>query len=124
VEAKMAEIHENASMKNCIEMCWQCRASCQDTLEHILERGGDHINADVIRRLNDCIQICQTSADFMRRNSPLHFATCGACAEICEACAVVCEKMPAEHKTIQDCAKICHRCAQTCREMSQMKQAA
>jgi hypothetical protein len=113
------------NMENCIKLCWECRDTCQDTLyNHNLERGGDHIDADNIRLMSDCIQVCQIAADFMRRNSTLHTSTCAACADVCEACAESCEAMGSEHVTIQRCAEICRRCAKSCREMSQMKKAA
>jgi len=115
----------NSGAHECILLCWQCRDTCQDTLfNHNLARGGSHINADNIRIMTDCMEICQTAADFMRRNSHLSSVTCQACAEICEACADSCESMGKEHAAIQHCAEICRRCATSCREMSKMKQAA
>src|SRR5438445_304986 len=99
-------------MENCIQLCWECRDTCQDTLyNHILERGGEHMDAENIRLLTDCIQACQTAADFMRRNSTLHSSECAACADVCEACAKSCEAMGKEHTPIQRCADICRRCA-------------
>jgi hypothetical protein len=108
-------------LKECIHICWECRDTCQDTLyNHILERGGGHIDAENIKVLTDCIQICQLSADFMRRNSPLHKITCAACAEICAACADSCHQMGGKHITIQKCAEASRRCAESCRKMANM----
>lgn len=112
-------------LQKCIQLCWQCRNICQDTLfNHILPRGGSHIDAGHIRLMTDCIEICQTAADFMVRNSPLHMVTCGACADVCDSCAKACERMGKEHAAIQACAEICRTCADSCRKMSSMKQAA
>jgi hypothetical protein len=112
-------------LQECIRLCWECRDICQDTLyNHNLERGGDHIDAQNIRLMTDCIEICQTAADLMRRHSMLHRVTCQACAEICDACAESCEKMGSSHTMIQRCAEACRRCATSCRAMSSMKQAA
>ena len=115
----------NQKMHDCIQLCWQCRDTCQDTLfNHNLEHGGTHIDADNIRIMTDCMEICQTAADFMRRNSSLHFVICRACADVCAACADSCEGMGKVHTEIQHCGEICRRCAESCREMSEMKQAA
>jgi hypothetical protein len=67
----------------------------------------------------DCAAICQTSADFMLRGSPLHTLTCGVCAEVCERCAASCEKFP-EDAMMQQCAETCQSCAASCREMASM----
>jgi hypothetical protein len=113
------------NMKECIQTCWECRDTCQDTLyNHILERGGDHINVRNMKFLTDCIQICQVAADFMRRNSELHMETCEICAIICDTCADSCEQMGKAHTTIKKCAEVCRRCAESCRQMSKMRKAA
>ena len=108
---------------NCITTCWECRDECQKTLfTHCLYEGGKHLEPEHVKLMADCIQICQTAADFMTRQSPLHASVCAACADICEACAKSCEAIGGEH--MKRCAEICRRCAQSCREMSQMKEAA
>ena len=43
--------------------------------------------------MQDCAQICITSADFMLRASPLHQMTCRICSGICEMCADDCSKL-------------------------------
>src|SRR5689334_14135614 len=80
-------------MKNCISNCLSCAAVCLQTVTYCLQKGGPHAAADRIRLLEDCVQICKTSADFMLRGSPLHARTCGVCAEACERCATDCERM-------------------------------
>ena len=73
--------HDIKDFKACIELCWQCRDTCQKTLyNHCLQMGGRHTAAAHIRIMADCIQMCQTCADFMTRGSELHMATCLACA--------------------------------------------
>jgi hypothetical protein len=121
----MTPENRDLHLQECIRLCWECRDTCQDTLfNHILERGGDHIDADNIRIMTDCMQICQTAADFMRRNSPVHAIICNACANICEVCADSCESLGKEHTTIRRCAEVCRHCATACRGMSNMKEAA
>ncbi len=107
----------NSAMQACIQQCWTCRDTCQSTLfNYCLEQGGHHVEAAHVRLMADCIQICQTSADFMTRNSELHEAVCAACAEVCEACADSCDMM--DDQPMSDCAKVCRTCARSCREMN------
>lgn len=113
----------NAHMQDCISQCDDCHDTCQETLyNHCLAEGGKHAEAEHVKLMTDCIQICHTSADFMRRNSKVHMAICAACAEVCEACAESCERIGGDH--MKRCAEACRACAKSCREMSQMKKAA
>lgn len=108
---------------DCIQRCWECRDECQKTLFiYCLKMGGEHVEQDHVRLMADCMQACQTAADFMVRNSPLHAVECAACAEVCEACAESCLRMDDEE--MKHCADICLQCAASCREMGQMKRAA
>lgn len=115
-------MHQNPQMQECIEVCTECLSECQKTLSHCLEMGGKHVGAEHIKLMLDCIQACQTAADFMRRDSRFHTSECRTCAEICEACADSCEEIGGEE--MKNCAEVCRRCAESCREMSKMKKAA
>ncbi|MEI9906446.1 MAG: four-helix bundle copper-binding protein [Asticcacaulis sp.] len=85
------------ALRACIQQCWECRDTCQTLFyNHCLVKGGAHVERRHATLMNDCIQICQISADFMTRNSPVHMATCGACAVVCEACAKSCEAIDCE----------------------------
>jgi hypothetical protein len=84
--------------------------------------GGEHVEKEHMILMMDCIEACETAANFMRRGSRFHASECAACAEICEACAESCECVGGEE--MERCAETCRRCAQTCREMGKMKQAA
>ena len=106
-----------AEMQRCIEACVSCHAVCTGTVQHCLQKGGQHAQPDHIRLLTDCAQICQTSADFMLRGSPLHSHTCGVCAVVCAECASDCEKM-GEDQMMKQCADSCRRCAEECKRMS------
>ncbi len=110
-------------MEDSIKQCWECRDVCQDALyNHGLEMGGGHVEARHVRLMADCIQACQTAADFMRRGSPVHASECTACADVCEACAESCDRIGDER--MRRCAETCRRCAQSCRDMGKMKKAA
>ncbi len=116
-------MQNNQNLQSCITQCWECRTECQETLfNHCLEVGGKHVEKEHIKLMMDCIQACQTSADFMTRNSKLHASTCAACADVCDACAESCERIGGEE--MKKCAEICRRCAKSCREMGKMKMAA
>lgn len=109
-------------MHECMLLCWQCRDTCQDTLyNHNLERGGSHIDADNIRVMTDCMEMCQTAANFLRRHSRFASVICLACSEICDACADSCESMGKEHTTIQNCAEICRRCSAACSKVVEVR---
>jgi hypothetical protein len=107
------------AMRDCIQQCWDCRDTCQATLyNYCLEQGGHHVEQAHVRLMADCIQACQTAADFMTRGSELHAVMCSACAEVCDACAESCEAM--EDEAMDLCARTCRDCADSCRRMSQM----
>ncbi len=110
-------------LKPCIELCWECRTTCLQTLyQHCLPMGGAHAAPDHVKAMIDCIEMCQTCADFMTRQSALHMSTCLACADICDACAISCERVGGD--VMLACADICQRCGHACRDMSHMKVAA
>jgi len=110
----------SSDMQACIAECQNCHGICVETVQHCLQMGGPHAEPVHIRLLLDCAEICQTSANFMRRNSPLHTLTCGVCAEVCGRCADDCAKF-GDDSNMQACAEACRRCAESCRRMSQMK---
>lgn len=107
-------------MRECIDNCINCHAVCAETISHCLSMGGEHASPNHIKLLQDCAQICMTSADFMLRMSDYHPQTCGVCADICEACAEECEGMASGDGAdfMQRCADACRKCAESCRRMS------
>lgn len=106
----------NAEMQQCLDNCQHCHATCLTmAANHCLETGGPHVEPAHFRLMLDCAQICQTSADFMRRSSALHTQVCGVCAEVCEACAQSCERVGG----MDECVQACRRCVETCRRMAQ-----
>jgi hypothetical protein len=110
--------YESAEMEQCIQTCEECHHICSETLTHCLHMGGKHVEPDHIRLLEDCIQICHTSADFMLRESSFHGMTCGVCAMVCERCAEDCLRVDENDLQMRACAEVCRRCAQTCRQMA------
>jgi hypothetical protein len=104
-------------MQQCLQNCMNCHSTCLSTIAYCLEQGGQHASPAHISLMLDCVDICQTSANFMLRKSPLHMRTCGVCAEVCDMCAMDCQRF-ADDTQMQACADMCRRCAETCREMS------
>ena len=118
----MQHTQMNQGMQDCISNCMTCHAVCLETITHCLQMGGEHARPDHIKMLQDCAQICITSADFMLRGSQFHGQTCGVCAAVCEACAKECESMATGDGAdiMQRCAEACRRCADSCRQMATM----
>ena len=107
----------SAEMKQCIDECLRCASVCLETSRHCLELGGKHAAAQHITTLQDCADICQTSANFMLRGSHLHTETCRACAAVCRACEEACRRM-GDDAQMQQCADACRTCAESCERMA------
>ena len=110
--------HVSAEMRSCINECLTCHAVCLETIQHCLQMGGPHTEPNHIRLMQDCVEICQTSANFMLRGSHLHSRTCGVCAEVCARCAEDCERL--DGAEMKRCADACRSCAESCRKMASM----
>lgn len=104
-------------MQACLDNCTECHQVCLETIQHCLEKGGAHADPEHIKLLSDCVAICQTSANFLTRQSGRHGSICAVCAQICDACAEDCEKF-GEDEMMKQCAEVCRRCAQSCRQMA------
>ena len=108
---------QSPEMQECITHCQTCHATCLQMLaSHCLEVGGKHVEAKHVKLMLDCIQISQTSADFMLRGSDHHAHVCRECAEICRACAESCDEIG----DMEDCVAACRACAESCGKMGQM----
>lgn len=106
----------HASMlRDAIKACLDCHSMClQTAMNFCLERGGRHVEQQHFRLMINCAELCQTSANFMLSDSPLHGRVCAVCAEACEACAKSCEKVG----DMRECVEECQRCAKSCRSMT------
>lgn len=114
----MSHQHVTQEMRQCAQECSACHDVCLETVQHCLHMGGRHADPHHVRLLLDCVQICETSKDFMLRGSELHGHTCAACAAVCERCADGCEKMGGGDQQMKLCADTCRRCAASCRRMA------
>ena len=106
-------------MQQCIDACTRCHASCLETAHHCLHLGGKHADAHHITLLQDCAEVCQTSANFMHRGSEHSGHVCAACAMVCRACEKACRGM-GDDEMMRNCAEACARCAESCEKMGAM----
>lgn len=105
-------------MRQCIENCLACHASCTETSTHCFQMGGKHAEASHIGLLLDCAQICSMCADFMLRTSRFYPDVCRICTDLCRACGDNCSRVAEGDSTMQQCADACHRCAQSWESMA------
>ena len=107
------------ALQECIGHCSGCHNLCVNTIAHCLDLGGKHAAREHIGLLQDCADICATTADLMLRGSAYRRQLCGVCAEICQRCAEDCEQLAPTDGVMQQCAVVCRRCSEACREMAQ-----
>lgn len=109
--------HRTSAMNSCIDNCTRCHATCLETLNYCLSKGGVHVAPDHISLLSACADICGTSAATMLRGATVSSVVCSACAEVCRQCAASCEAMGVDAE-MKRCAEVCRRCAESCTAMA------
>lgn len=107
----------NNHMQEAIAAAKNCQQVCLETLEYCRSNGGDHAQEAHLKLLEDCAKVCETSVDFMQRESTYHGQVCGLCADICDACAEDCAQF-ADDEQMQKCVEACRACAEHCRTMT------
>lgn len=99
----------------CIDNCSKCHEVCYSTaLNHCLEMGGKHVEAEHFKLMLNCAKICETSAYLQRSGSPFSAQLCVICAKICTACADSCEEIG----DMEECVAACRKCASSCQAMA------
>ncbi len=104
--------HLTEKMQDCIESCANCSGTCVETLSYCMSHGGEYVEASHMRLLLDCADICQITANFLRRGSLTYSQVCRTCADICQVCAESCRFV--DDKLMTKCSEICEECAATC----------
>jgi hypothetical protein len=95
----------------------ECLRVCEETLSCSLHQGGRHVEAEHVKLMIDCAEICGIAAAFMQRGSRHMAEVSRVCAAVCLACAVDCAQFEGdEHMT--RCVEACRRCADSCTEMA------
>ena len=91
-------LHESAALKmHVAETQGSIMQAMVECMCESLQQGGKHAEAQHIRTLLACAEICRTSADFMLLGTDLHKHTCGACAEVCDRCIALGGRHAASH---------------------------
>jgi hypothetical protein len=109
---------KSQEQQDCIRDCLHCHSIClESAIEHGAARlpsprAGRPVTPSYFQVMLDCAEICQTTANFLLRGSPLHAAVCSLCAEICDTCAQKCQ----EAGGMGACVQACRHCATACRQ--------
>lgn len=90
-----------------------CARTCNETLSYCLEQGGEHVAAEHLKSMIDCIDVCTTTARLDERESPLHKQAMELCAEACKACEESCEQFEGDVR-MTECANVCRQCYEHC----------
>lgn len=101
----MQELRQNPHVQACIVDCLECYTVCR--------QGGRHEDAEHVRLMQDCAELCRTTADFLLRGSSFSAQLAAACADVCSACAESCEALDQ-----QASAEACRGCARSCRRVA------
>jgi hypothetical protein len=89
-------------IKQCIQDCLNCSATCKRTAEEYKRAGGEHGKGAYVYMLLDCGEICQTAAHFMQHDDPLYGYVCQAALQVVNHSGEECERMGDT-----DCANAC-----------------
>lgn len=100
----------------CIDDCTRCHQVCLTASGHALRHGGDENTNHMIRVLSDCVEACQTAANFMLRGSPNRTKACAMCADICRE--VVDNTVDSDDPVMQRVSEVATNCAEACEGMA------
>lgn len=95
----------------------ECVRVCEETLSYCLRQGGRHVEAEHLKLVIDCADICGPTAAFMQRGSRFMTEISRTCAEVCHACAVDCAQFEGDEQMMR-CVEACRRCADSCTQMA------
>jgi hypothetical protein len=105
----------HSNMKNSIDRAQDAHRVCSEVMIHCLAMGGKMGERDHIRLLLDCADMCEITANYMMRGSPLYRQICALCAQICDLCASQCEQF--DDSLVRKCMESCKACAEMCQQM-------
>ncbi|MFH5802805.1 hypothetical protein [Alienimonas sp. DA493] len=128
--AARADHHEKQSGDHGHELTGKKKADVQQMTEHVvlLNRVAEHCleqikekqgdvtdHAQNHEHVMDCVPVCQTTAAFMVRESPLSQSMHRASAECCEKTAKALEASSDKSAVVAECVKSSRECAEMCR---------
>ena len=91
----------------------KCHEACLDSLSYCIDMGGPHAEPNHLTVLIDCAKICETSNDFLLRDSGFSPLPVEICSLICDECADSCEQFK-DDENMQRCATMCRECKKEC----------
>jgi hypothetical protein len=95
----------------------ECHDICLETFAlHCMKVGGHHMAREHIRRMESCIELCNLTANFLLRHSPLTQELCDLTADICKQCAASCDGM--DDPKMNECVCACECAALACLDES------
>lgn len=110
---------QDSPMQECIDLCLDCSTTCLQLIPYCLNEGKEHADPTHVLLLQNCAEICRTSANFMISNSAFSADVCKVCADVCKQCADDCEGF-GDDEMMKQCAEICRACADSCQSMTKM----
>lgn len=102
--------------KGLVKTIQECSATCEHMTKMMLYMPDVKNRVEQINLLRDCADICDTTEDYVARNSYFSKSIAAQCADICVTCGTECSKFP--DQASQMCAQICFNCAEECKEFS------
>lgn len=93
-------------------MLLKCSAFCKFCANQCLNEHNIEMLKDCIRLDNDCSDVCETTANYLIRESGFCNDLVKICEQICRQCSDECLKH--EHEHCKECAKICKECEEMC----------
>lgn len=104
----MSEVELQACMQDCLK----CHTACMQTAKKYQKSGGDQTH---LQMLQDCAELCLTTAHFMEHNSELSVYVAAACARVTTHCGEKCNQMGDT-----DCANACQNAAWSCGQIAKL----
>lgn len=109
------QTNKDPDIKDLIKSISECHQVCLDSISYCLDMGGDHAEAGHITTLMDCAKICETSADYLLRDSGFSPLPVEICSAICDECEKSCNEFK-DDQVMKTCAKMCEECKGKCSE--------
>lgn len=101
---------------SCLQACLHCHEICRKTAFDMSPAAAQEMNADDIRMLFECAELCQLSANWQLSGSQYSRQICAVCAQVCREC----ERRCTGKIDMEECEYVCRRCAESCEAMSSM----
>ena len=103
-------------LDRCVTECNECHAATLKALRHSLEQGGSYAEPRHLRLLEDTIEVCAVTVDFVLRHSTSTAFGASVCAQVCHQCADSCARWEND-PLLQACAAACRSFGLYCFEM-------